>query len=181
MNRSHVLALVTGLCLLAGSVEPTEAQTEGVPSTLAGTWRATVTEDRARDIAMAAFRPRIDALPSFVQGMVRSRIRDRMRPASRIEISLEGDRVRVTNHGQRRQVIETPLGGTTRVRGADGENRRVTQRLRGGWLEQVFQGEDGSVTRLLSTEADGQTLHTDITVSNERLGAPVRWRLDYTR
>ena len=164
------------------SVESGHAQTERVPGTLAGTWNATVSQDRARDIALAAFRPRIDALPSFVQGMVRSRIRERMQPATRIEITLDGNRVRVTNHGRRRIVVETPLGGTTRVRGDDGEPRRVTQRLRGGWLEQVFVGsDDGQVTRLLSTEADGRTLHADLTVTNERLGAPVRWRLDYTR
>ena len=171
------LAFLGPLCLAA----LVTAQAPSVPTTLAGSWRCTVSPDRARDIALAAFQPRIDALPSFVQGMVRDRIRERMRPPTRLEIALEGDRVRVTNIGARRVVVDTPLGGTTRVVGDDGESRRVTQRLRSGWLEQVFQGENGNVSRLLSTEPDGQTLHADLTVENERLGAPVRWRLDYTR
>ena len=57
----------------------------------------------------------------------------------------------------------------------------MTQRLRGGWLEQVFADDSGTVTRLLSVEPDGRTLHADLTVNHERLGEPVRWRLDYAR
>jgi len=157
------------------------AQTASVPSILEGQWRSTVSQRRAREIVVAAFRPNLERIPSLMRGMVEERIRERTRPTTRIEISLEGDRVRVVDHRSRAVAVETPLGGSTRVTGDDGETRRVTQRLRGGWLEQVFEGENGTVHRLLSVEPDGQTLHADMTVENERLGDPVRWRLDYRR
>lgn len=179
MRKLLLAPLVIGPLLLASWVG---AQPARLPTTLEGSWRLTVSPARAHEIALAAFRPRIDALPSFVRGMVRERIHERMDPVRRMEIELDGDRVRVVSHGRREVVIETTtLPGTTHVVGSDGERRRVTQRVRGGWLEQVIDGENGEVRRLLSTEPDGQTLHVDVTVSNERLGAPVRWRLDFRR
>ena len=156
-------------------------QAASVPSTLEGTWRCTLTPEQARATALAAFEPRFAAMPAFIRGMVASRVAERLRPTTRMEIAIEGDQVRVTSLEPGRVVVETRLGGSTRVRGSDGETRRVTQRIRGGWLEQVYQGENGVVRRLLSTEPDGRTLHMDFTVENERLGEPVRWRLDYRR
>lgn len=157
------------------------AQPAHVPAVLEGDWRSTVSQDRAREIVLAAFRPRLEGLPSFMRGMVEGRIRERTRPTTRIEIAIDGERVRVVDHRSRAVTVETALGGSTRVTGDDGETRRVTQRLRGGWLEQVFEGDSGTVHRLLSVEPDGRTLHADMTVDNERLGGPVRWRLDYRR
>lgn len=177
-----VLALLAALALAAVPPPPAgRAQAPQVPAVLEGAWRCAVSEDRARQIAIAAFEPTIAGFPSFIRGMVRERIQERLQPATGLEIELDGDRVRVTNIGRRRTVAETRLGGTTRVEGDDGEMRRVTQRLQGGWLEQVIEGESGTVHRLFSTEPDGRTLHADLTVQNERLGAPVRWRIDYRR
>ncbi|MFK7991611.1 MAG: hypothetical protein AB8I08_36680 [Sandaracinaceae bacterium] len=177
MRRACLTLSVLSLTL-AGLVS---AQAPRLPETLDGEWRSSVAPDRAVDIAMAAFRPRLENIPSFIRGRVESRIAERMHPVERIEITTTGDRVRVVNHTDRVETVETRLGESTRMRGRDGEMRRVTQRVRGGWLEQVFQGDDGSVSRLLSTEPDGQTLHVDVTVRNERLGDPVRWRVDFRR
>ena len=157
------------------------AQSASVPSALAGTWRRTVSTQRARSIVLAAFQPRLANFPGFLQSIGRDRISESLPMPHRVQVAIEGERVHVTYVGESRVSIATPLGGSTRVRDADGETRRVTQRLRGGWLEQVYTGDDGSVHRLLSTEPDGSTMHLDFTAHNERLGEPVRWRIDYRR
>lgn len=175
------LTVSLGFLSLLGLSTLVTAQAAQVPEVLEGDWRSTVSQSRAREIVLAAFRPRLQQIPSIMRGMVEGRIRERTRPTTRIEIALDGDRIRVVDHRSRPVVVETPLGGSTQVTGDDGETRRVTQRLNGGWLEQVFQGDNGTVTRLLSVEPDGRTMHADMTVDNERLGAPVRWRLDYRR
>ncbi len=153
-----------------------------IPSTLAGTWERHGSTTEARRTVLAAFEPRIRTFPEIMWGVARERISESLPTAERIEITTSAQRVRVVTHASgRRVVVDTALGGSTRVRLEDGDERRVVQRLRGGWLEQVFDNDDGSIQRLLSTEADGQTLHVDYTVHNTTLGAPVRWRMDYGR
>lgn len=173
------LCLLLSVMTLAFAAAPGESQSARVPEVLNGSWRCTVSPDAARSTAMRAFAPRLESIPALFRGWVQNRIESRIHPPGRIDIDLTGDRIRVTNYGERRIVVDTPLGGSTTIRNADGERLRVTQRLRDGWLEQTFQGENALIQRLLSTEPDGQTMHTDVTLTVERLGAPVRWRLDY--
>lgn len=183
MLRSSSIPALTAcaVVLLAAVAQGQPATAGGLPSALSGTWRYPHEVSHGVGLAMAAFEPRIRALPGFVQESVRARISGRMRVARAIVIDLEGDRVRVTSRGEEETTIATRLGGTSRVRHADGDTRSVTQRLRGGGLEQHIEGDNGVTRRLFSTSPDGATMHVDMTVENERLGAPVRWRLDYVR
>ncbi len=182
MPRASLLLSLALLCLAAsiggGRVGAQDAR---VPDTLAGTWTRSVPAARARAIVLSAFEPRLTRFPEIMRPIARDRIATGLPMADRIDVALDGRRVRVTFTGERRVVIETPLGGSGRVRLEDGDERRVTQRLRGGWLEQELTNDDGTIQRLLSTEGDGRTMHVDYTVHNEQLGAPVRWRVDYGR
>lgn len=152
-----------------------------MPAVLAGAYRYPHDVEHARQIVAAAIEPRIATLPSLVQGMARDRIRERLRVARRIAVALHGERVRVTFEGQRTLAIDSALGATTTVRNEEGRDVSVRQALRDGWLEQTFAGENGELRQLLSTEPDGRTLHLDITLRSERLGEPIRYRLDYAR
>jgi hypothetical protein len=172
MRRSIFLALAAAaaalLVIAASAPTPTvRAQAaSSVPAVLAGAYRYPHDADHARRIVEAALEPRIATLPSLVQGMARDRIRARLRVARRIAVALDGARVRVTFEGQRTLAIESALGATTTVRNEEGQDVAVRQALRGGWLEQTFEGENGELRQLLSTE---------------RLGDPIRYRLDYVR
>ncbi|MCB9597523.1 MAG: hypothetical protein H6719_32690 [Sandaracinaceae bacterium] len=178
MRTVSARLLALGLLVTASAVV---AQTPSVPSTLEGAWRRQPSATEARRTVIAAFEPRLEVFPEMLRGIARDRITESLPMADRIEIAVAAERVRVAYVTQRRVVIDTPLGGSARVRLEDGDERRAVQRLRGGWLEQVFTDDQGRVERLLSTEPDGSTLHLDYTVHNSRLGAPVRWRIDYRR
>lgn len=179
MRPSARFLVVLALLALAGSAV---AQTPSVPGTLAGAWRRRANATQARHAVISAFEPRLTRFPEMMRGIARDRIAESLPMAERLEVAVNGDRVRTTTQASgHRVVVDTPIGGSTRVRLEDGDERRVVQRLSGGWLEQVFTNDDGSIRRLLSTEPDGSTLHVDYTVHNTTLGDPVRWRIDYQR
>lgn len=177
MRRAALLAFAALLACAA----TVGAQPSQVPSVLEGTWRRQPSAARARHIVISAFEPRLEAFPEILRGIARDRIAESLPAADRIRVGLNGSRVRITYVRRQRVVAEAPLGGTSRMQGFDEEWSRVTLRLRGGWLEQVNVNDDGRVYRLLSVEPDGQTMHLDVTVQNERLGGDVRWRIDYHR
>ena len=111
---------------------------------------------------------------------VRDQIRGRIAIPRRIVVAVDGANVSVTYEGERTITVASPLGGSTTITRADGAEVAVRQQLSGGWLEQVYTGQNGSLRLLLSTEPDGRTLHLDGTAQSERVrGAGVR--LDYQR
>jgi hypothetical protein len=178
-------AVLAALLVLAAMV-PTfgAAQVAAVPAILGGSFvaRSSASEGRAR--VLAALEPQIALLPYFVQGLVRDRIEERLGIPRRITVAVPADPagdIRVTYEGERTVTIAAPVGGSTTVTSAEGRAVPVSHRLSAGWLEQLFQGEHGTLTVLLSTEPDGRTLHADGTMRGERLGAPVGVRLDYVR
>jgi hypothetical protein len=150
-----------------------------VPGVLAGTWAYESSAARAMSIVDAAFEPGVSALPFFFQSIARSRIHDSMRPASRVEVTLAGSRVRVVYTSDVTKTIDGALGAEAGVAGLE-EGTRVSTSLSGGWLLLTYDGE-GDMTQLLSTEPDGTRMHLDCTVTSDRLPQPVRWRLDYVR
>lgn len=173
------LVLVLGAWTLGAP--PLRAQTESVPPILAGTFAYSGTLESGRATVLAALEPRIAMLPYFVQGLVRSRIEERLGIPRLITVALEAENVSVTYEGERVVTVACALGGTTTVTSREGATIPVTQRLSYGWLEQLFTGENGTLTVLLSTEPDGRTLHADGTMRGERLGEAVPVRLDYVR
>ena len=175
----RIAPLLVLLCLVALAL-PGGAQDASIPDTLVGSWRRDPSAQRARSTVLGAFEPRLTRFPELLRPMARDRIAESLPMPDRIDVAVRSGNVRVTYSTARRVVVDSPLGSTTRVVLDDGEPRRVVQRLRGGWLEQIYTNDDGSFHRLLSTEADGSTLHLDYTVHNERLGGPIRWRIDYS-
>lgn len=160
------------------------AQTASVPAILGGSFVYDGSTGAGRARVLAALEPQIALLPYFVQDLVRDRIEERLGIPSRITVEVPGDpsgAVRVTYEGERTVTIAAPVGGSTTVTTADGREVPVSHRLNGGWLEQHFVGENGTLTVLLSTEPDGRTLHADGTMRGDRLGAAVPVRLDYLR
>ena len=111
------------LCLLFGSSADVRSQASRVPHTLAGDCYASLPFSEARAVAMRAFDARLSSVPAIMRGIVRNRIESRMHPPRRITIELLDNRIRITNYGRRRVVIDTALGGSTRIRGDDGEER----------------------------------------------------------
>ena len=183
MRRHSTLLLLLALASLAAAllVPRAGAQTAGVPSQLLGAFRYPHDLAHGRAVVEAAIEPRILQLPGMFQGIARDRLRERTRIPRRVSIASSEGRVEVTYEGERTVVVGSSVPGTTTVRNEEGREVRVTQQLSGGWLEQVYEGPNGQMRELLSTEPDGATLHVDVTLSSERLGEPIRYRLDYLR
>lgn len=158
------------------------AQQQQVPSTLPGAWRYPHPDAHGIAIVRAAVEPTIAQLPSMFQGLARERLASRTRIASRIEIGTASQRVQVSSHGERDFTVDLALGASpSTIRGPEGNEVRAQHRLAGGWLEQLFAGDNGDLRVLYSTEPDGRTMHVDVTIASERLPSPIRYRLDYVR
>lgn len=175
------LAPLLAACISLLACGVVRAQAAAVPAILEGTYHYPHAPTHAQAIALAAVEPRISAMPAMVQGLARDRVAERVRPARRILIAPREGGVRVELEDGGTMVVDTALGATTTVRSRQGRPVQVRQALQGGWLEQVFTGENGELRQLYSTEPDGRTLHLDVTLSSPSLGEPVRYRLDYLR
>jgi len=179
--------LAPAILLLVASLLPfglVHAQVARVPGILEGAYVYPHGPEHGRAVVMAALEPMIATLPYFTQVLVRPRMEERIALPRRITVDLSNDRtssISVTYDGERAITIASALNASTTVATSEGRELPVTQGLRGGWLEQVFAGESGTLTVLLSTERDGRTLHVDCTMRGERLPTPVAVRLDYVR
>lgn len=174
------------LLLVVASLLPLTsfAQSGAVPPILAGVYVYREGPDHGRATVMAALEPHIAMLPYFTQSLVRSRVEERIALPHRIDVTLPPDptgNVSVEYTGARVVTVASPLGGSTTITTAAGTVVPVSQRLRLGWLEQVFSGETGTLTVMLSVEPDGRIMHVDGTMRGETIPAPITIRLDYTR
>lgn len=175
------IGLAALAALAAVSPRVGSAQSRTVPQTLPGTWVHDGHIRRGERTVVSAFASSIEALPGFLQGLARDRIRTSMAPPRRVELRTDGARVHVRlQSSERTTVIDGRLGARARVTGGD-DGTRVTPRLEGGWLELLYEGEGSRARQLFSTEQDGSRMHVDYTVTSPRLDGPVRYRLDYVR
>lgn len=179
-------AWLPGTFLLLAATIPAAsgAQATGAPAILSGAFVLDGAVESGRARVLTAFEPQIAMLPYFVQDLVRDRLEERLGVPRRITLEVPTDpagAVRVTYEGERTVTMAAPIGGSTTVTAADGRTVPVSHRLNGGWFEQHFVGENGTLTVLLSTEPDGRTLHADATIRGDRLGGAVPVRLDYLR
>jgi hypothetical protein len=182
MKRALLGAGVVWLVVAFATFAPVgRAQTCGLPPILAGVYEYPQPMEQGRGVVMAAIEPRLAGLPGFMRDVVRDQMQQRITIPQRITIALPDPIVSVTYEGERTNVVACPIGGSTTVTSRDGESVPVTQRIEGGWLLQTFNGPNGTLRVVLSTEPDGQTLHVDGTMTSERLGQPVPVRLDYRR
>lgn len=174
------------LLLLFAAVFPltSAAQSGAVPPILAGVYVYREGPDHGRATVMAALEPHISMLPYFTQSLVRSRVEERIALPHQITVALPTDTagdVSVEYTGARVVTVASPIGGSTTITTSSGTVVPVLQRIRLGWLEQVFSGETGTLTVMLSAEPDGRIMHVDGTMRSENLPTPITIRLDYTR
>ncbi len=180
MRCASVLLLLAALLPLTSAAQTTGA----VPPILAGVYVYREGPDHGRATVMAALEPHIAMLPYFTQNLVRERVSERIALPHQITVALPTDtagNVSVEYTGARVVTVASPIGGSTTITTSSGTVVPVLQRLRLGWLEQVFTGETGTLTVMLSAEPDGRIMHVDGTMRSENIPAPITIRLDYTR
>lgn len=175
MRRAAVLASLVTLCAaLAGAQDVGPAQYEG-HYVLDGSPAA------ARDRVRHALRPALDQIPAIFRGMAEERLNARFEIVRAIDISLPTDRIRVTYTSTRTRTLESRAGYPTTIETDDGREARMTQLFRDGHLEQIFEGEQGRLYRVLELSADGSRLTATSILTGDRLDAPIRITQPYVR
>lgn len=75
----------------------------------------------------------------------------------------------------------SPEQGTVVDYVSDGERSRLSQKLVGGKLTQVFAADEGQRTNEWTLSADGATLVLKVTISSAKLSVPCVYTLTYKR
>jgi hypothetical protein len=131
-------------------------------------------ERKARDAAIDSV---VDDMSIFARGIARDRLRESNKIAERIAIARNGDRVSFTHDGRRYTAL---LGGPpVRVKSSTGDEVSLRYALRGGTIEQIFVGEQGSRTNTFKLTDQKMTVH--VRIHSEKLPKDVVYTLSYSR
>lgn len=181
-KKTHGLAAVIVAVVFVGAAWPSTAHLQdgydALREQLHGTWAlADSVEDAERTRDRAAERA-ASAMNVFVRGIASSRLREGSHVNRRITLSFADDRRIAVRFDESRYASE--LGETVRVTRSDGARLRLTQRIREGKLEQVFQSESG--TRWYVYEPTGAgAMRLSTTTNSDRMPQPMHFVLDYRR
>jgi len=174
LNRKRISWLLAALLLAVLAVHrDVRAQT----GTLQGTF--TYVADKSDNVDQAV-EIAVSKLNFFVRSLARTRLREMNAPYQRIAIELTPTQVTIT--GDRSAPIRTPPDGTPGVwTDADAGVFQVSTRWEGSVLKQEFSAKQGQRINAYAVSPDGETLTLQVTVSSQRLKAPVTYRLVYRR
>lgn len=138
-------------------------------------------EEAARERVRRALEPAIQAIPFLFRSMASERLNARFRVVRAIDIALPEDRIQVRYTGERTRTLESRRGHPVTIETEDGREAQMTQLFRDGHLEQVFQGEQGRMYRLLELSEDGARLTATTILQGGRLEQPIRITQPYVR
>jgi hypothetical protein len=172
---------LVGLVLLVASSRPRlaqadEAQDERVR--FAGTFL--FGGDGAEEAARrAAIERTIDRLFFAIRGIARSRLSRGTTIEPWVAFAFRDGKIRVrVSSGTE---ATSPEQGTFADHVSSGERTRVSQKLAGGKLTQVFAADEGKRVNEWTLAPDGRTLALRVTVSSPKLSVPLVYTLTYKR
>jgi len=143
-----------------------------------GTWRLDQPREEAEAVVSEAVDDAANQFNFMIRGIARSRLQEGTPVHPRVEVRFEGDQVTV-RFGD--ESYTTRLGQTEVVRNPQGEEMRVTQRIRAnGQLEQVFETEGGTRRYVYTPLADGR-MRIATTTDSPQMPQPMYFMLDYRR
>lgn len=168
---------LSSLCLLVAAL-PVAAQAP--QNEVAGTWALVPSVERGRRAIRAGFERALRDLNPLLRAVARQQIDADAMLARRIEVAIEGSRVVTTMHTTARHRFATRLRYPARVTDETGTSARLTQLLRDGSLELVFEAERGRRWTVL-TPVGADRLEVTTTIDPEPVDEHVRFRHAYRR
>jgi hypothetical protein len=185
LRRAFAIATFTastGALLLpmahADPPDTSEPRPEQAEQRFEGTWRLDQPREEAQQVVSEAVEDAANQFNFMIRGIARSRLREGTPIHSRVSVSFEGDQVTV-RFGD--ESYTTELGRTEVRRNPEGEDMRVTQRIRpNGQLEQVFETEGGTRRYVYTPLSDGR-MRIATTTDSPRMPQPMYFMLDYRR
>ncbi|HEX6939067.1 MAG TPA: hypothetical protein VF158_06615 [Longimicrobiales bacterium] len=153
------------------------AQTACPAAKLAGRYTLDAARSDAVEAAIEAATARMNFL---TRRIARRRLKATNGVPAVIEIAFVADTVAVSFDG-RAPVVAPVSGAAVAWTREDGETFAVSARFDGGALRQTFVAGDGVREDVYTLEPGGDTLRLHVTVSSDRLPAPVVYTLVYRR
>ena len=177
----HRRALFASTAFLVASVASAQVAPVDETARFAGHYVLDCEEEEARQRIRQALEPAIESIPFLMRSMARSRLNERFRVVRTIEIALPADRIRVRYTGERSRTLESRRGHPVTIESEEGNEARMTQLFREGHLEQIFEGENGRMYRVLELSEDGSRLSATTILQGDRLEQPIRITQPYRR
>lgn len=136
-------------------------------------------EDQSDDM-LEAFTPAIDEMSRLKRGFTRRRVRNQPPPPATTRIEQSDDEITINDAG--RPPIEAPLDGTpVDYVNSDGENEKVTARIKNDAIEIHRDFEDGEYRTRYRLSSDGQRLGIFSEIDMDELPKVVHYRRIYNR
>jgi hypothetical protein len=186
VTKHHRRALLTALAVSTAALaaptmshaDPPDAAEPQRAERFEGTWRLDQPRDEAQQDVAEAVEDAANQFNFVIRGIARSRLQQGTPIHSRVEVSFEGDQVTVRFGNES---YTTELGRTEVRQNPEGEDMRVTQRIRSnGQLEQVFETEGGTRRYVYTPLADGR-MRIATTTDSPQMPQPMYFMLDYRR
>lgn len=176
------LITAASTCSQAAPADPTTATTSDestipteVSAELAGHWQARETNTE-RNARIEAIEVATHDLGRMKRGRARTRLTERTEPVARIKLAFEGRAVII---GSSDRSIELELGSDpVEIAAADGKMRMRA------WMDGealVVEGRGDSARQRITYRGNGDSLSVSVTMTSERLAAPVDYVTTYVR
>jgi hypothetical protein len=173
------IAAAAALALAAGVLASAVRGDAPAAEAYVGHWRYADGEE-GRQRVQRAVDAAVDGLPFFAKPIAEDRVEARVGPFGALRFALEGDRLRFSADGW--GPLASRLGGpAVEVEGPAGSTLRMSQRLSGGRLVQIFRHEDGVRRNTFALSGDGDTLWLDVFIRSRMLPNDATYRLRYRR
>lgn len=173
-------ALGVGAPGVAYADEPTEAPAPPPDprARFTGTFRfaGDAREEASRRVAIDKA---IDSLFFAIRPIARSRLSNGTKVSATYAFAFEPGKIRVRAPGTP-DVVSADNGSWTEYV-HDGDKSKVSQRLVGSRLTQVFQADEGGRTNEFTLSPDGATLTLKVIISSPKLSVPMTYVLTYKR
>lgn len=114
-----------------------------------------------------------------IRGIVRGKLEDKTKIASRVTLRFENGQIRCGIPGAPDAV--SPADGRPVDYTVGGDTVKLSQRVDGGRLVQTFATADGSRTNIYVPTEDGERYTMHVTIKSPKLSVPVVYALTYAR
>ncbi len=169
-------AMITISCLILSTVSVPRPAQAGALSELSGQWRSAETEAEAAK-REAAVEEAAKAMPPFARRKARKQLGERTRPVPKLDIVVDGTRVRLTRDGKS---VELELNGGPRVIERDGQRAKMTAAEQAGDLVLRTAGDGGTRVAKYRLVGPGE-MRVLVSMSGGRLETPINLEQTYAR
>jgi hypothetical protein len=142
------------------------------------TYQAVHPAAKSKKIIAAGIEKAVEDMSFLTRPIARGRLEDSNIAFKTITVHVDGDKVSI-QHDKRKPVVSPKDGSQITWTREDGEKFKVTQKVEKQEIIQTFAASDGKKTLRYLFGAEGKTMKVLVNVSSPKLGAPLKYGLEY--